>query len=124
MKRIFTDPSVVPCDVLKSMLESQGLMVVIKNERGSASAGVGFPVPAMLSIPFAWPEVWVSDEDYETAKTLIADMKKEESGDSFWVCSRCREKVNGELAVCWNCETPRNPDDPPPEPVADSARSG
>lgn len=108
MKRIFTDPSVVPCDILKGVLEGNGIPAIIRNERGSAGAGAGDPVPFMPSLAFAWPEVWVPDKDEETALAIVNDMKKEGSpSQEAWKCSRCGEVVDPELDVCWKCETPR-----------------
>lgn len=108
MKMIFTDPSVVPCDLLKGCLEVQGLRVILKNERGSACAGVGYPIPFMPSATFAWPEVWVADEDVDAAARIVAEMKQNQmSTDAPWKCGQCGETVDGELGVCWNCETPK-----------------
>ena len=108
MKKLYTDPSVIPCDILKSILELQGITVMIKNERGSASAGYGLPV-AMVSLSFAWPEVWVNDQDFEKAQTVLNDWQNErvETCES-WICKNCNSEVNGELAVCWNCNTPQS----------------
>jgi hypothetical protein len=72
MKQVFTNPSVIPCDLIKSVLEADGISVTIKNELGSAAAGYGLPMPDNPSLPWAWPEVWVNDEDYERAAELIA----------------------------------------------------
>ena len=108
LKKVFTAPSVVPCDLLKGLLEGRGIKVLIKNERGSAGAGVGDPVPYMPSATFAWPEVWVSVADAEVAELIVAEMKRSElSPESPWKCARCGEMVGAELGVCWNCETPR-----------------
>ena len=108
MKKIFTDPSVVPCDLLRGILEGRGIKVLIKNELGSAGAGAGNPVPTMSSLTFAWPEVWVADEDAQVALEIVGEMKGSEAvPDKPWICSHCGETVDAEYAVCWNCETPR-----------------
>ena len=94
--------------MLKSILELQGISVMIKNERGSTSSGYGLPVP-MASLSFAWPEVWVNEQDFETALAILNDWQKE-NGDTGedWICENCNSEVNGELAVCWNCSTPKS----------------
>lgn len=108
MKKIFADPSVVPCDLLRGLLEGRGIKVFIKNELGSAGAGVGDPVPFMPSLTFAWPEVWVADEDAQAALEIIREMKASETQtDSPWKCSHCGETVDAGYSVCWNCESPR-----------------
>ena len=106
---IFTDPSVVPCDMLKGMLEGSGIRVLIKNELGSGGVGLGNPIPSMISLVFAWPEVWVGDDDYEVAAAIVADMKKAQtSTQSPWKCKRCGETVDAELSACWKCDEPKN----------------
>ena len=109
MKMIFTDPSVVPCDMLKGMLEGRGIRSIINNERGSAATSVGYPVSPMISLSFAWPEVWVADEDYQVAVGMVSEMKTARvSSELPWKCRKCGETVDAELAVCWNCDTPQD----------------
>lgn len=109
MKKIFTNPSVVPCDILKGIFEQQGLSVMIKNQQGSASSGVGYPVPGMPSAAFAWPEIWVNDEDFQRAHSILSEWQKNEDGIyEDWQCTHCGNEVNGELGVCWSCGTANN----------------
>ena len=108
MKKIFTDPSIVPCDILRGLLDGRGIKTLIKNEYGSAGAGIGISVPTMSSLAFAWPEVWVSNEDAEAAMHIVKEMKDAElSTNKPWICRKCGETVDEELTVCWNCETPQ-----------------
>jgi hypothetical protein len=109
MKMVFTDPSVVPCDILKGLLEARGVPSIIKNERGSAGASVGDPVPFMVSATFAWPEVWVPDDRYDESSAIVKDMKQQEvTAGNPWKCSKCGEEVDPELTSCWNCDTPKD----------------
>lgn len=71
---VFTDPSIVPCDLLKSILESEGIDSMLKNQPCS-TVGLGNPVPWMPSLSFAWPELWVNDEDAEIAREIIKDFR-------------------------------------------------
>jgi hypothetical protein len=108
MKKVFTNPSVVPCDLLKGLLEASGIPAMIKNERGSASAGVGYPIPHSASAAFAWPEVWVPDDRLEEAAALVAAVNADAPAPGCaWICRQCGEEVDAELCVCWNCETPK-----------------
>jgi hypothetical protein len=75
MKRIFTAPSVIPCDFLRSMLDAGGIDSALMNEGGSAMTGNALPVPSGSELPWAWPEVWVNDEDYELAAQIAADFQ-------------------------------------------------
>lgn len=72
LKKLFSAPSVVPCDLLRSLLEARGIPSIVKNELGSAMAGYGLPLPGNPSLPWAWPEVWVHADDYEAACELMA----------------------------------------------------
>lgn len=40
---------------------------MLRNEFVSRTAGVGFTG----GLPFAWPEVWVNDEDFDTARECL-----------------------------------------------------
>jgi hypothetical protein len=75
MKRIFTAPNVIPCDFLRSILDSEGIASALKNEGGSAMTGNALPVPSGSELPWAWPEVWVNDEGYEVASQIAADFQ-------------------------------------------------
>ena len=109
MKMLFTAPSVVPCDILKGILAGKGIEVLIKNELGSAGAGMGEPVPFMPSLPFAWPEVWVADEDFEDAAVIVREMNKgKTTTEAVWKCKRCGETVDAEFATCWKCDAPKD----------------
>jgi hypothetical protein len=72
LKKLFTAPNVVPCDLLRSLLDARGIPCIVKNELGSAMAGYGLPLPGNPSLPWAWPEVWVHADDYEAAWELMA----------------------------------------------------
>ena len=80
MKRVFTAPNVIPCDLLRSMLEAAGIESMFKNEGGSAMTGNALPVPGGAELPWAWPEVWVNDEDFETAAEIAADFQRQNEG--------------------------------------------
>ncbi|HTG43439.1 MAG TPA: DUF2007 domain-containing protein [Verrucomicrobiae bacterium] len=77
MKRLFTAASVVPCDFVRSLLDAQGIFSVLKNEGGSAMTGNALPVPSGSELPWAWPEVWVRDEDFELALLITTDFEKD-----------------------------------------------
>ena len=106
MKMIFTDSSVVPCDMVKGLLDSNGIRSMIKNEHGSTPAGD--PVPFMPSLAYAWPEVWVNDGDFARASDLIKDMTLPQEPDALpWKCPHCGEVVDSEFDACWNCSATR-----------------
>jgi len=75
MKKVFSAPSVIPCDLLRSVLDAAGIDSMYKNEGGSAITGNALPVPAGSELPWAWPEVWVNDEDFEAASQIVAEFR-------------------------------------------------
>ena len=76
MKQIFTAPNIVTCDLLKSVLEARGIKCLLKNEYGSAVMGERYPVAAMPTLAFTWPEIWVTDENADEAALIAADFQK------------------------------------------------
>lgn len=58
------------------MLDAYGIMSALKNEGGSAITGNALPVPSGSELPWAWPEVWVNDEDFEAASQIAADFQR------------------------------------------------
>ena len=71
MKKIFTSRNLTYVDLAKSLLESDGLTCFTKNEHSahSAAGGLGY------AMAFAWPEIWVNDDDEERAKDIIEQYK-------------------------------------------------
>lgn len=82
MKRIFTATNVVPCDLLRSVLDACGIVSVLKNEGGSSMTGNALPVPSGSELPWAWPEVWVNEEDYEAASEIAAGFQSQQESSS------------------------------------------
>jgi hypothetical protein len=78
MKRIFIASSIIPCDLLKSILEANGIESALKNEGGSAITGNALPVPSGAQLPWAWPEVWVNDEDFAAASEIAAVFQRQQ----------------------------------------------
>jgi len=85
MKKVFSAPSVIPCDFLKALLEAEGIPCFIRNEFGTHLLGYGFPVPGGSALPWAWPEVWIPEEDMPRAQPLIdkarQSMQRDGSGE-------------------------------------------
>jgi len=81
MKKVFTDPSVVPCDLMSAFLRGCGIESIIKNERGSGIAGEGWPIPGNPSLAWAWPEIWVRDEQFEEALSIVKDVQDSKDSD-------------------------------------------
>ncbi len=75
MKKVFSAPSVIPCDLLKSLLDAEGIPCVICNEYGTTLLGYGLPVPGGSALGWAWPEVWIPEEDIPRAQPIIDQVR-------------------------------------------------
>jgi hypothetical protein len=42
----------------------------------AASLDTALPVPSGSELPWAWPEAWVNDEDFEVASQIAADFQR------------------------------------------------
>ena len=81
MKKVWSTPNLVQCDMLRSLLEGHGIVALQRNEYTAQYTGVGYPVPPGQALSFAWPEIWVGDDDAEAAEALIRDaLAGEEKG--------------------------------------------
>jgi hypothetical protein len=76
MKKVFSASNIIPRDLFRSVLDAAGIDSMLKNEGGSAVTGNALPVPAGSELPWAWPEVWVNDEDFETASQIVAEFRQ------------------------------------------------
>ena len=72
MKKVWSSPSLVQCDLVKALLEGDGITCFIQDEYAARFTGVGYPTPAGQALGFAWPELWVPDEELERAQELVA----------------------------------------------------
>ncbi len=102
MKRVYTHPnSLLVCHV-QNILENNGIQTLLKNEFAGGAAG---DIPVFET----WPELWVRrPEDTELALELIRTTT-EGSFDQPWHCRECGEECDGNLDICWNCQTSRVP---------------
>ncbi len=80
---VFTARSVVPCDLLKALLEAEGIPCVIRNEFGTHLLGKGLPVPGGSALVWAWPEVWVPEGDVERVMPIVEDVQRSQQGGSI-----------------------------------------
>lgn len=90
---------------VKTALESQGIPCFIKNEFASGAIGELSPFDA-------WPEVWLSDEEWQQrAEKIIAALSPSSSEQPQWHCKNCNETNEGAFELCWQCgkESPVNP---------------
>jgi hypothetical protein len=71
MKKVWSSPSLVQCDLVKAMLESDGIDCVMQNENAARFTGIGTPLSSGQALGFAWPELWVPDDRFDEAKERV-----------------------------------------------------
>lgn len=81
MQIVFSSSSIAPCDLVVSALDAEGIPAVIKNELGSAVCGYSIPLFDNPSLPWAWPEVWVNEEDYDKALAIAEGFRPNPSNN-------------------------------------------
>jgi hypothetical protein len=99
MKRLTAHESLTYIGYLKNVLEQSGILCVIKNAQ--LSGGIG-------EIPFleCLPELWVlRDLDVHRANELLTELENPTELPPQWRCRSCRELIDGQFIVCWNCGT-------------------
>ena len=90
---------------VKTALEAHGIPCFIKNEFSSGAIGELSPFDA-------WPEVWLSDEEWQArAEKIIAELSSDTVDQSPWLCTNCNEKNEATFELCWQCgkEQPASP---------------
>ncbi|HEY1660819.1 MAG TPA: DUF2007 domain-containing protein [Verrucomicrobiae bacterium] len=98
MKIILSSP--VPGEIaqLRAMLESAGILCVMRNE---FTAGLAPEIPISESTP----ELWIQ-EDSRLAEALQIKQAWRESAKivgSAWTCPACGENLEPQFTSCWKC---------------------
>ena len=99
MKKLTAHESLAYIGHLKDVLEQAGIGCIIKNAQ--LSGGLG-------EIPFleCLPELWVlSDSDLEVARRRLSELESPAEEAPQWTCKSCKELIEGQFVVCWNCGT-------------------
>jgi len=99
----------VPVDILRDMLEAEGIACVVKNRALSITAGEVPPIET-------WPSLWVIDDaQADEALRLVETVMRDEDVGDPWTCPNCGAEVDGHFAACWRCSrmpATTGPDDP------------
>ncbi len=97
MKKLYVSSDIGLLNLLKSQLETENIVALIKNE---------FP-PAAGEVPsvVASPELWViNDEDYTTAGNILNEfLNASTQPKENWTCTHCGELLEGQFELCWKC---------------------
>lgn len=106
----------VPVDILREMLESEGIACVVKNRDLSVAAGEVPPIET-------WPSLWVVDDARaDEALRLVETVMRDEAVGDPWMCPHCGAEVDGHFAACWSCSRVAAPVGPGDPVVAETTR--
>ena len=105
MKRLFSANT--PADegtlqLLKSMLKEASIACMVRNESLSVAKG---DIPASECVP----ELWILDDnDYAKAQIIVDEWKQSGAkSHAAWLCSQCKETIDGQFTSCWKCGNER-----------------
>jgi len=77
MKKVFTAPEVITCDLVGVFLKGSGIEFFIKNAQGSGLAGEGLPILGSPNLVWAWPEIWVNDDQLDDAIVVVENFNSD-----------------------------------------------
>lgn len=100
MKLIYTNENRFIVSNIRNIIEHTGIEITLKNEYIAGAAGDLSPFDT-------WLELWVEDNDYNKAMTILDDIDKTDNSHD-WFCSKCREKNSASFELCWNCQNEKS----------------
>ena len=100
MKLVYTHENRLLVSHAQTILENAGIENRLKNEYLMGASGDLAPIDA-------WMELWVNDNDYPQAETLIRITLIDEPAGSNWLCPACKEENEPSFELCWNCQKER-----------------
>ena len=100
--KVFTSQSLAEVELMRSVLEDNGIASIIRNEFTQIGRG---------DIPFTdtWPELWLIDVA-DRSQALAALLAIRETGNAQsapWTCLGCGETIEGQFSSCWSCQAER-----------------
>jgi hypothetical protein len=104
MKQVYMAKDAPDAELVKDMLEDEGIPAVVFGE--DLQRVLTWATPVML------PTVWVLDgTDNDRATELVtqfqAEAREEPETKDTWRCAKCGEDIEPQFAECWNCGAAR-----------------
>ena len=97
MIKVYSHENIVQVHHIKNLLESNGIECAIKNEAITSLAG---EVP----MTECWPQVWLNDDnEKQRSLDLIFNYQEQDQNKENWTCTSCKENIESEFDICWNC---------------------
>lgn len=105
MRRVYIATLRLDAYLLRDALAHRGIDAQVFNEY--AQGGLGdIPIDAVQ------PQVWVDDEDFDAAQSVVSEFKSRRADAPMRPCPHCAELNPGSFELCWKCgsglESPRS----------------
>lgn len=102
--RLHTADNPTEIGYVRGLLEAEGISTRVRSmELWAAAVEIYFAEGAR-------PSVWVSDDDLERARKVLAESDRR-GRESDWTCPSCAEKLEGQFTACWKCGQARHDKD-------------
>ena len=102
--KVFTSQSLAEVELMRSVLEDNGIASIIRNEFTQIGRG---------DIPFTdtWPELWLihAADQSQAVAVLRAIRDAGNTQSATWICPDCGETIEGQFSSCWSCQSERSP---------------
>jgi len=87
---------------MKNLLESNGILGFIKNEKVQ---GIG-----IAEIGNCWPELWLKDasQKIEAEELIKNDLAESSQEQPTWECQNCKEINEAQFNLCWQCSSSKS----------------
>jgi hypothetical protein len=97
MKLLYTSQERILLYLLKARLDDKQIQTFFKNEQPPLAG----EIPPMI----AWPQLWLmNDEDFARGQECIEEeLSHRAVGSAAWLCPKCKEKLEGQFEICWQC---------------------
>lgn len=103
IREVFSAANVQAAYLIASALEDAGIMVHVVGEQLQNAVG---DLPAVAINP----RLWVGAEDFDRARSLVAQLhteRGESALQSSWICPECGEENAPAFDLCWQCQHER-----------------
>ncbi len=103
MKELYRDREYTLVAYYKTLLESEGIPIMLRNGSVGTSGITEIPIPEFF------PNICVMhDEDYDRAHRILTQIKhgNAENSEREVICPSCGEINPGNFEICFSCEAP------------------
>jgi len=103
MKRVLVAAHSAEAQLVKGLLEANGIQAEVRNEELFS---------VLTGILAVQPEVWITDDSQIEPALVIVESCRQTGGESSrvpyrtWKCLACGEEIESHFTSCWRCGQP------------------